>query len=69
MVTVVANLLALALAFYLGAHWARESERRRFARGDITRFEADLLRSRGRRVCPDPSAAPIVSRIRFVRRR
>jgi hypothetical protein len=68
MVTMVSIGLALALAYYLGAYSAREAERRRFARGQIDRFEAELLRSRGRRMHPDPSAAPVVSRIRFVRR-
>jgi hypothetical protein len=68
MVTFVALSLALTLAFYLGAYSARESERRRFARGAIERFEAELLRSRGRRMHPDPESAAVVSRIRFVRR-
>jgi hypothetical protein len=69
MVTFAAIVAALALAFYTGAHWSRESERKRFARGQIERFEAELLRSRtGRRPHPDPENAPMVSRIRFVRR-
>jgi hypothetical protein len=67
MVTLVATVIALALAYLLGAHRARESERRRFARGQLQKFEADLIRQRGRRVHPDPNAAAVISRIRFQR--
>lgn len=68
MITTVALLLALALAYYTGGYAAREAERKRFAHGEIARFEMELLRARGRRPHPDPENAPVVSRIRFVRR-
>lgn len=58
---------ALALMWYLGAHSAREKERRRIAQGQIARFELELLRSQGNRIHPDPSAAGRVSRARVFR--
>lgn len=67
MVTAVAVGLALALSYALGAYQARERERQRFARGEIERFEAELIRQRGRRPHPDPASAPVVSRIYFKR--
>lgn len=58
---------ALVLTWYLGAHSAREKERKRISQGQISRFELDLLRAQGNRIHPDPSAAGRVSRARFVR--
>lgn len=48
---------AVALAFAIGAHDGRERERRRVAKGQISRWEADLLRSRGVKMHPNPSEA------------
>jgi hypothetical protein len=67
MVTAVAIGLALALAYWLGAYRGREGERQRFARGQIERFEAELMRSRGRLPHRDPSSAPVVRLIRYQR--
>jgi hypothetical protein len=69
MVTLVAVALAIGLAYFVGGYHARERERARIAAGDIARFEADLLRGRGRRLHPDPENAPVVTRIHFVRHR
>jgi hypothetical protein len=66
--TLLCFALACGLSWALGAHDARERERRRLAAGQIQRFEADLLRSRGIHPHPTPETAARTLRIRITRR-